>query len=148
MGACLLGAGCFWFPGLLPDKAAIVDDRPIDTRASSHCRPHIQPSRPVLLGTQTAERTFQCRFARPEDFRWTLSFVEPELSNLPDLATRSYTLAEGVPSLTLSRDDLPFSPHPYEATLTATDGGTSAIWRIIVIPHPEAAFPSPEDTEG
>ena len=136
--------GCLWLPGLFPEKGTPANP-PVDDRIVSHCWPH--SGRMLLLGTQTDERTIQCRVAQPAQADWTLSFLDPPSNTLSAPAVSDYRLAVGVDSIVLSRDDLPWSPHPYEAVLTLRPAqGQTFSWRLIVLPHADDAWPLPEDT--
>lgn len=103
--------------------------------------------RPVLLGETTGERTFQCRVLVPEDATWTLSFADPVQPSLSAPALNSFVIARGVKSVVLHRDDLPFAPYPYEALLVLDNGSGTVDWPIFVLPHVDAAWPTPE-SEG
>jgi len=135
--------GCLWIPGIFKEKADPPAPQP-DTRAISHCRPHA--GRPMLLGSQTGERIFGCRVANPPDADWRLSFPETVDPRLTRPAVDGFLFAEGVEAIRLDRDDLPWSPHPYEAILEldVPDDGESREWRIIVIPHVDDMWPLPD----
>ncbi len=142
------GPGCLWIPGLFPEKGDPPAPLP-DTRESSHCRPYT--GHPVLLGSQTGERVFQCRIADPSQAQWSIQFPEPVLSSLDAPAVNRYVLAMGVSDLPLSRADLPYSPHPYEARLELflSDPDVTLAWPITVMPHVDDMWPLPEPgTEG
>ena len=65
---------------------------------------------------------------------WSLEFIGPAIDG--------YTLAIGVPSVRLSRADLPYHPVPYEALLLVEARGegesTSKEWSLVVLPDSEA----------
>ena len=105
----------------------------------------------MLLGETTGERTFQCRVLDPDNATWSISFADPVQSSLPAPDVNGYVIAQGVKSVTLSRDDLPFSPYAYEAVLrlTISSAESRQDWRIFVLPHADAAWPTPDpETEG
>ena len=135
-------SGCLWIPGLFKEKADPPPPAP-DNRPLSHCRPHTGPSRPVLLGDQTGERSFQCRIKDVGQAEWTVRFPDRLQPQLPPLAVTPYILAQGVDELRLNAGDLPRSPAPYEASieLRLREDGSSQSWRVIVVPHPDDAFP-------
>lgn len=140
-------SGCLWIPGLFKEKADPPPPTP-DNRPLSHCRPHTGSPRPVLLGEQTGERVFQCRIKDVGQAEWTVTFSEPIQNQLPELAVSPYVLGQGVDEVRLRAADLPFSPAPYEAfvTLRLREDGSSQTWRVIVIPHPDDAFPIVDPT--
>ena len=141
-------SGCLWIPGLFKEKADPPPPTP-DNRPLSHCRPHTGEPRPVLLGQQTGERTFQCRIKDVAQAEWRVSFSDPIQARLPSLAVSPFILGQGVDEVRLAVDDLPISPAPYEALLELRlrEDGSSQTWRLIVIPHPDAAFPEPDPLE-
>ncbi|MCO4769865.1 MAG: hypothetical protein KDA24_07515 [Deltaproteobacteria bacterium] len=143
-----LAPGCLWIPGLFPEKGK-PSTAPVDDRLVSHCRPH--SGRPLLLGEQTGEREIRCRIQGAEEAEWTLSFPSQAGTALnKGPAINAYPLAVGTESIVLRRDDLPWAPQPYEATLTLrlpADAQTFG-WRIIVMPHADELWPVPETPES
>jgi hypothetical protein len=71
---------------------------------------------------------------------WSIELVGP--------AIEGYTFAAGVPSITLSRADLPYHPIPYEAILRVVARGegesTTREWSLVILPDPEALKLTPE----
>lgn len=132
----LATSGCLWLPlpGFPVDRETPTPEDEADTRTLTHCRPQHSNQKPVLLGVQTGEREFGCRARTPETITWTVE--------LDDTAIGTYQLAGGVPSLRLSRDDLPWHAIPYEAVVRVEARGegesTSREWTVLVLPDPNA----------
>ena len=127
-------SGCIWIPGFPLDRVPLVVDPIPDTRPLSHCSPRHSAAHPVLLGVQTGERQFGCRARSAASIVWSIEFIGPALEG--------YVLGAGVPSIRLSRADLPYYPVPYEAILRIEDQGegesTTRDWTLVVLPDPDA----------
>jgi hypothetical protein len=131
---------CLWLPNFPPDHGEPPTEGPQDDRLVSHCSPHASPTRPVLVSAEEGPRRFQCRIRGADEVLWTF---DP----LGDPGILPFALGTGVQDVDLHREDLPWSPRPYEAELEvrARAGGTeiTVTWPLVVVPSAGELFEPP-----